>query len=61
MKTKNMGTKQTKKIDQKHLRTFCIIETGGEGGDFEAVSERQIINKLYYALLPKNKTARNDL
>ena len=51
MKTKNMGKKQTNKIDQKHLRTFCIIETGG-GGDFEVVSERQIINKLYYALLP---------
>ena len=29
---KKHGKKLTKKFDPKHLRTFCIIETGGGGG-----------------------------
>ena len=47
------------KFDQKHLRTFCIIETGGGGGcgNFKVVSERQNMSKLYYAHLPKSKKA----
>ena len=48
----------TNKFDQKHLRTFCIIETGGEGGcgNFKVVSERQNMSKLYYAHLPKRES-----
>ena len=38
----------------EHLRTFCKIETGGEGGcgNFQVVSQRQNMSTFYFALVP---------